>query len=39
MSLTLTLQIQPEVPLEAETLVPQRFEGMNAKQVAAAKVL
>jgi formylmethanofuran dehydrogenase subunit C len=39
MSLTLTLHTQPDVPLEAETLVPQRFEGMTAAQVAAAKVL
>ena len=39
MSLTLTLHTQPDVPLEAETIVPERFEGMTAAQVAAAKVL
>ncbi|HYA20975.1 MAG TPA: formylmethanofuran dehydrogenase subunit C [Burkholderiales bacterium] len=39
MSLTLTLHTQPDVPLEAETIVPQRFDGMDAKKVAAAKVL
>jgi len=39
MSLTLTLHTEPEVPLEAEALVPERFEGMAAAQVAAVQVL
>jgi formylmethanofuran dehydrogenase subunit C len=39
MSLTLTLHTQPDVPVEAETIVPQRFQGMTPAQVAGAKVL
>ncbi len=38
MSLTLTLHTDPEVPLEAEALVPERFEGMAAARVAAVQV-
>jgi formylmethanofuran dehydrogenase subunit C len=39
MSLTLTLHTEPEVPLEAEALVPERLEGMSAAQAAAVPVL
>jgi len=39
MSLTLTLHTEPEVPLEAEALKPERFEGMTAAQIAAVAVL
>jgi formylmethanofuran dehydrogenase subunit C len=39
MSLTLTLHTEPEVPLEAEALIPERFEAMTAIQVAAVPVL
>jgi formylmethanofuran dehydrogenase subunit C len=39
MSLTLTLTSAPEVPLEAEALSPERFEGMSAAQAAAVAVL
>ena len=39
MSLTLTLHTAPEVPLEAEALVPERLEGKTAAQVAAVGVL
>lgn len=39
MSLTLTLHTQPEVPLEAEGLTPERFEGMSAAQIAALPLL
>lgn len=39
MSLTLTLHTEPEVPLEAEALIPERFEGMGAAQVAAVGLL
>lgn len=39
MSLTLTLHTQPEVPLEAEALTPERFEGMSAAQIAALPLL
>jgi len=38
-SLTLTLHTEPEVPLEAEALVPERFEGMPVAKVAAVPVL
>lgn len=33
MSLTLTLHTQPEVPLEAEAITPERFEGMSTAQI------
>jgi formylmethanofuran dehydrogenase subunit C len=39
MSLTLTMKDPPEVPLEAEALSPERFEGMSAAQAAAVPVL
>jgi len=39
MSLTLTMRSAPEVPLEAEVLSPERFEGMSAAQAAEAAVL
>jgi formylmethanofuran dehydrogenase subunit C len=39
MSLTLTLHTAPEVPLEAEALVPERFAGLSAAAVAAVPVL
>jgi formylmethanofuran dehydrogenase subunit C len=39
MSLTLTMRNAPEVPLEAEALSPERFEGMSAAQAAAVAVL
>ena len=39
MSLTLTLHTAPEVPLEAEALVPERLERMTAAQVAAVGLL
>jgi formylmethanofuran dehydrogenase subunit C len=39
MSLTLTLTSAPAVPLEAEVLSPERFEGMSAAQAAAVPVL
>jgi formylmethanofuran dehydrogenase subunit C len=39
MSLTLTLQAVPQVPLEAETLSPDRVAGMSAKQVTALPLL
>jgi formylmethanofuran dehydrogenase subunit C len=39
MSLTLTMQNPPEVPLEADALSPERFEGMSAAQAAAVAVL
>ena len=39
MSLTLTLHTRPEVPLEAEALIPERFDAMTARQVAAVAVL
>jgi len=39
MSLTLTLTSAPEVPLEADAVSPERFEGMSAAQVAATPVL
>ncbi|HET9700840.1 MAG TPA: formylmethanofuran dehydrogenase subunit C [Burkholderiales bacterium] len=34
MSLTLTLHTQPDVPLEADAIAPERFEGMSAGQIA-----
>jgi formylmethanofuran dehydrogenase subunit C len=39
MSLTLTLTNSPEVPLEAEAVSPERFEGLSAAQAAAVAVL
>jgi formylmethanofuran dehydrogenase subunit C len=39
MSLTLTMRNPPEVPLEAEALSPERFEGLSAAQAAAVPVL
>jgi formylmethanofuran dehydrogenase subunit C len=39
MSLTLTMKNAPEVPLEAEALSPERFDGMSAAQAAAVAVL
>jgi len=39
MSLTLTMKSAPEVPLEAEVLSPERFEGMGAAQASAVAVL
>ncbi|MBK7663499.1 MAG: formylmethanofuran dehydrogenase subunit C [Sterolibacteriaceae bacterium] len=39
MSLTLTLHTQPEVPLEAEAIIPERFEGMSAARIAATRLL
>ena len=39
MSLTLTLTRTPDVPLEADALVPERFEGASAASVAALPVL
>jgi formylmethanofuran dehydrogenase subunit C len=38
-SLTLTLTNAPEVPLEADAISPDRFEGMSAAQAAAMAVL
>jgi formylmethanofuran dehydrogenase subunit C len=39
MSLTLTLRNQPEVPVEAEALSPERLAGMSTAQIAAFPVL
>src|SRR5262245_45535841 len=39
MGLTLTLHAQPEVPLEAEALKPERFEGLSVGKIAALGVL
>ena len=39
MSLTLSLHAEPEVPLEAEALIPERFEGMTAAQIDAVPLL
>jgi formylmethanofuran dehydrogenase subunit C len=38
-SLTLTLHTQPEVPLEAETIAPERFQGMTSAQIAAVALM
>jgi formylmethanofuran dehydrogenase subunit C len=39
MSLTLTMKNAPEVPLEADAIRPERFEGLGAAQAAAIAVL
>ena len=39
MSLTLTLRTAPEVPLEAEALIPERLEGKTAAEIGAVAVL
>lgn len=39
MTLTLTLETQPDVPLEAETIAPERLEGLSETEVASQPVL
>lgn len=39
MTLVLTLETQPEVPLEAEAIVPERLEGLSEAEIAKQPVL
>ena len=39
MTLVLTLETQPEVPLEAEAIAPERLEGLSAAEIAKQPVL